>query len=353
MDLRSVLGLGGPILRSTGPGLSSGIGALNASIRGDGPGSRDHCRTTFVLVEELLTILRGFALVLKLSGHGRRALTAQGCEFGWSWPYVQSASAPVIRDAIVVVNNNCAVIDIRDAGDIDAVDGAVVVEVISVPIAAVIAVTGVAESIVDTAVEADVQAPEAAMKAVAAAVEAPVTGGPERTVVGRGAPSSGNPVVAAGTPAPVAGGPEIIGLGSLRLLVDGERWWRRIGIFGGLVGFGQQVVVVLVALFGGVGLILSLRLILRLILGGRSGWGCSLGSILLSTLLVLALGADSQDPCGCGLRGGLLLAVVDRGQIGVGRIGTGVISDGGRVGGIVAAGDSDCASESCNPYGKA
>ena len=49
----------------------SGIGPRKAGLRGDGPGSGDHGRAALVHVVELLTVLRGFALVLDLSRHGR------------------------------------------------------------------------------------------------------------------------------------------------------------------------------------------------------------------------------------------------------------------------------------------
>jgi hypothetical protein len=171
-------------------------------------------------------------------------------------PNVEAASAAVVGDAVAhVAILDRAAVDVVDTGG-DAVDGAVVVEVISVPIPAVIAAAGVAEAVVDTAVEADIAAPVAAMKAPAVAKEAPVAGGPEGAIVGGSAPGAGNPVVAAGAPGPVARGPEIVGIGGLGLLVDGElRGWL-VGVILRLdVGIGVELVVVLGVLIAGVGLI--------------------------------------------------------------------------------------------------
>jgi hypothetical protein len=134
-----------------------------------------------------------------------------------------TAAAAVVGDAIVIaagaVDDYSAVINVGDAGDVDAVDGAVVVEVMSSPIAAVIPGTGIAEAIRNAAIEAYVLAPVAAMEEIAATIETPVGRSPERSVVGRGAPYPGDPIVACGGPAPIAGGPEIVGRGSFGLLI--------------------------------------------------------------------------------------------------------------------------------------
>jgi hypothetical protein len=103
-----------------------------------------------------LTIAGSFALVLKLGRHRRNSGTAHRCNFSRSWPHVDSASAAVVGHASVVVDDDRAVVDVGDASDIDAIHGAVVVEVISIPVAAVVTHTGVAEAVVDATIEADV-----------------------------------------------------------------------------------------------------------------------------------------------------------------------------------------------------
>ena len=327
-------------------------GALNARLRCDGAGGGDHGRAAFVYVVELLTVLGGCTLVLKLGRHGRDTGSAIGYQLRRLWPYVEAASAAVIGDAVVdgrVVDDDGAVVDVGDIRDIDAVDRAVVVEVVSVPVAAVIAVAGVAEAVVDATVEADVLAPEAAVEAVAATVEAPVAGGPESTVVRGSAPCAGDPVVAGGDVAPVTGSPEVVGFGGLGLLVDGQRRRRLGGVVGWLtfVSIGTELVVVLRVLsrlIAGVGLILR----------GRSGL-FSRGGVLFGALLGRGLGACPQDARrGSWSRSGGWLAVIDLRRVGVGRVRPGVVwgGCGVGVGSLVAAGDSCGSDESGKTDGK-
>jgi hypothetical protein len=175
----------------------------------------------FVYVVELLAVLCGFALVLDLGRHWRRAWSAEGLDLGGPRAHVNAASAAIVGDAGDVVHDDGAVVDVVDAGDIDAVDGTVVVEVIASPIAAVVAIAGVAKAVVNAAVETDVQPPVATVEAPAVVIPTPVAGGPESTVVGWSAPRAGNPIVAGRTPVPVAGGPDIVRRRGLGLLVFG------------------------------------------------------------------------------------------------------------------------------------
>ena len=172
------------------------VGTTNSGLCGDRPGSRDQSRATPVHVVKLLAILRGLTLVLDLGGHRRSAGTAEGCDLCRPWPYVNAAATAVIGDTRPVIDDHRAVVDMSDVDDVNAVDGAVVVEVVAVPIAAIVAISGVTEAVVYAAIEADMQTPVAAVEAPAVVVPAPVSGRPKRTVVGRGAPCAGNPVVA-------------------------------------------------------------------------------------------------------------------------------------------------------------
>jgi hypothetical protein len=158
-------------------------------------------------------------LILKLGGHRRSTWTAECRDLGWSWTYVDAASAAVVGDTIAGVHDHGTVVDVGNAGDVNPVDGAVVIEVVAVPITAVIAVAGIAETIVNAAIETNMKTPVPAVEAVAVVVEAPIAGRPKCAVVGRCAPRTGDPVVSRRSPAPVAGGPEIIGLGSLGLII--------------------------------------------------------------------------------------------------------------------------------------
>jgi len=314
----------------------------NIPVRDEGPWGGHDCGAALVLVEELLAVLGGFALVLDLGGHGRDSRAAHGCEFGGLRPYRDAAAASVVGDAIVgVVDDDGAVVDVGDAGYVDAVDGAVVVEVVTSPVASVISVADVTVAVVDAAVEADVEAPEAAVEAVAIAVVAPVAGGPEGSGVGGGAPGSGDPVVADGGVHPVAGGPDVVGCGGFGLHVDGQRGRGLFGLEGLLAGVYVVLVVGVVLVFGlgfglGVGLVL-------LGLGWCSGLVSGLG-VLLGSLLALVLPAGGKGAGGCGLGryGGerlLRLAGVYGSQVGVGWIGAGVVGCDDSVGGLVAAGD--------------
>jgi hypothetical protein len=262
-------------------GTVSGIWPREAGLGGDGPGSGDHGRTASVDVVELLTVLRSFALMLDLGGHGRSSWTAHGSDLSRLRSDGDAASAAVVGDACVVVHDDGSVVDVGDV-DVDPVDGAVVVEVVAVPVAAVIADTRVAEAVVNATVEANVETPEAAVEAPAVVVPAPVAGGPEGAVVRGSAPCAGDPVVAGGTPIPVSGSPNIVWRGGFGLLVDRQRRRRLVGVFdrGSLAFF--------VELLGGLSVLIGLILIRR---GRRSGF---LRRVLLVTLLGRwGLGANS------------------------------------------------------------
>jgi hypothetical protein len=311
----SRLGWAGFGLSRTNFGLSRAVsrsGAGESRLRGDRPGGCDDGWAASVDVVELLAVLCCFALVLDLSGHGRDSGTAHGFDFGWPRSVSDAASASVVGDAGVVVDDDRTVVDVGDTR-VDAVNGAIVVEVIAVPVAAVIADAGVSEAVVDAAVEADVRAPEATVKAPAVAIPAPVAGGPEGAIVGWSAPGAGDPVVAGGSPVPVAGGPDVVGRGGFRLLVDGQGRRGLVGVFdGGSFPF-------CVELLGG------LRVLIGLVLIGRGRGGLLgrilLGRILLGTLLRLGLGANSEDCTpGCRCRNRQRLIVRDWRHVGVCRV---------------------------------
>ena len=244
------------------------VGARNAGLCGDRSWSRDQRGTAFVHVVELLPVLRGFALILNLCRHRRSARSAEGGNLRRTGPHSDPATTAVIGDAGPVVDDHSAAVDVCDVDNVDAIDCPVVIEIISIPIAAVVAITGVAEPVVDAAVEADVQAPIAAVEAPAIVVPAPVTRCPESTVVRGSAPCAGDPVIARRSPAPVARGPDVVRRGSLRLLIFRQLRRRLIGIFDRL------------RLAVGVELLVGLSVLVGLVL---IGWGRS--SLLRSRLL--------------------------------------------------------------------
>jgi hypothetical protein len=263
------------------------IGTCDAGLSGDGPRGCNHGRTTLVDVIELLTILRGLPLVLNLGRHGRNARTAHSCDFGCLWPHGDAASATVVSDTIIVVHRDGAVVDVSDSRAY-AIDGTVVVKVISVPVPAVIAIAGVAEAIVDASIETNMKAPETAVKAPAVAIPTPVARRPESSIVGRRAPRTGDPIVAGRSPIPITGCPDVVGSRSFGLVVDGQ--WRRrfVRVFDRL------------RLAVSVEFIESLRVLIGLVLIGwwRSALllrllGAGLRWILFDTLLGLRLRADA------------------------------------------------------------
>jgi hypothetical protein len=333
LSLRTLVGLAGPGELGWASGgfrrASVGVGSGYAGLSGDGTRGGDHGGTALVDVVELLSVLGGCALHLDLRGHGRGARSAIGCDLGGLRADVDAAAASVIGDAGVVIDDYGAVVDVGDVYA-DAVDGAVVVEVVSVPVAAVIAVSGIAEAVVDASVEADVETPVAAAPSPTVVIPAPVAGGPEGSVVGWRAPCSGDPVVAGGSPVPVAGGPDVVWCGSYGLVVDGERGWGLVGIFDGR---GLAVLVELVV---------GLSVLVGLVRSERwSGWGSGWGGVLVrgrrQSLLghLLGLGTESHGLVGSG-SGGDWLCVVNRGQVGVGGVRAGVIQSGAG-GGVLAA----------------
>ena len=300
----------------------SGIGPREAGLGGDGPRSSNHGRAASVHVVELLTVLRSFALVLDLSGHGRNSWTAHGSDLGRLRSDGDPASASVVGDASVVVDDYCAVVDVGDVGA-DAVNGAVVIEVVAIPIAAVIADASVAEAVVDASVKTNVKAPESTVEAPAVVIPAPITGGPKGTVVGRSTPCAGDPVVAGGTPIPVAGGPDVVWRGGFGLLVNGQ--WRRR-----LVGvFDRRGLAFFIELLGGLSVLIGLIRIRR---GWRSGLlsrGLRRRILLVGLLGRWGLGANSENRTlsdGGGSGGGLV--IVDRRHVSGGGIGARIV--GGR-----------------------
>ncbi len=109
----------------------------------------------------------------------------------------------------VRVHHNSAVIHVVHDADIYVVDRAVVIEVASAPVAALVAVTCVAIAVVDAAIVADVLAPIAGVIPVGIIPIAPVARGPQCALVGSLNPCAGNPVVAVWRPGPVPGRPDI------------------------------------------------------------------------------------------------------------------------------------------------
>ena len=115
------------------------------------------------------------------------------------------------------------VINVPDNPDIDVIDGAVIVEPPASPVAAVISVAGITETVVYSAVEADQRPPVALMPDIKAVAPSPVPGGPERAGKGSRHPCARHPVVAEiRIPGPISRRPNIAGSGAKGLDVNGD-----------------------------------------------------------------------------------------------------------------------------------
>jgi hypothetical protein len=167
-----------------------------------------------VLVEELLPILRRFALHLNLRLHRCITLLMQHRNLGGPWPYLDAAASTIEADAIhdpvihhLVVDVDIACIHVVNHVNIHAIDGGVVAEVVMVPIAAIIAISGVSKAVIDATVEPDMQAPESVVEAIPSPIESPVARSPQSAHIRRCNPASWNPVITHRAPRPVAWGP--------------------------------------------------------------------------------------------------------------------------------------------------
>ena len=138
--------------------------------------------------------------------------------------------AAVVTDTAVVyvVDHDLAVVDIRDAMHVDMIDLAVVVEAIALPIAAVVSRADIAKAIIDPAVIAYLAAPIARVPAIDVADKSPIPRRPECADERRHDPGAGHPVIPAMINRPIARRPDIPGTGNHRLIVDGQRRWRRV-----------------------------------------------------------------------------------------------------------------------------
>jgi hypothetical protein len=211
-------------------------------------------RLAVILVVGKLRVLGRLLTSGTLCSDGSGVALVHGSDFCRAWLNVYAAVAAVVADAVgglrgvmdVVVDNGALVV-IADAGAYVG-DGAVVIEVVSLPVASEEAEADVAEAVIDATVEADVRTPVSAVEAVVSAAPAPVGRCPESAIVGWRNPLAGNPVVAVVAPRPVAGSPEIVGVGSGRLVVFRK---RRRGLVGGdgdflVCGSGAGLVVAVV-----------------------------------------------------------------------------------------------------------
>ena len=148
----------------------------------------------------------------------------------------------VVHDRVVIH------VVVVDGGCVDVGDGAVVHEVVVVPVATVIAVAVIAVAVRNAAIVADVRTPVALVEAEDAAEDSPKSRCPERAGIGRRDPDAGDPIVAAGLGiAPVARGPLIAGFRAGGLLIFRQRRGRLLGLQALFPSTGVAVLVAIIA----------------------------------------------------------------------------------------------------------
>jgi hypothetical protein len=174
---------------------------------GQRAGRYQRLRTAVVYRGKLRTVGCGLVHVLNLRRNRRYALLVQHCQFGRRRPNVESAGAAGIAHFGSGVIGDVVVVYIANDRGIHIVDGAVVVERTSVPIAALIAAAPITEAVIDTAIVANVRTPIAVAPEIAPANERPIRRRPERADVRSNDPCSRNPVITAGSVSPVTGSP--------------------------------------------------------------------------------------------------------------------------------------------------
>ena len=193
----------------------------------------DHMIGTAMIRTGILSFVSGgSALILQLCLHWRSVRLVHRRQLRRPRRHTDTARATVVTHMGVVVVGDRAVIDVVHHSDVDVVDGAVVVEVASTPIAALVAVANVAKAVINPAIVANVLAPISGVIAVGIVPVSPVAGGPERALVGSLDPRAGHPEITVRRPGPIAGSPDVAVAGILWLVVDEQRRRRLVsGIF--------------------------------------------------------------------------------------------------------------------------
>jgi len=151
------------------------------------------CRPTVVLRERLLRVVHGLLADCRLRCNRSHMAFMHGSHFLRARLNRYAAVSAVIADAVGglhavmnIIDDDIVLVDVVDDIDIHIVYVAVVIEVISLPVAAEVAEADVAEAVIDAAVEADVRSPVTTVEHVVAAVVSPVGWGPKSAVVRRG-----------------------------------------------------------------------------------------------------------------------------------------------------------------------
>src|SRR5580698_11381236 len=149
--------------------------------------------------------------LLVLRRHRGKMPIARCRFFGSGGRSSNSAIASVVADVVDGYVVDGGVVSVVNVGDVDIVDGAVVIELITLPASAFVTVAEVTETVVDAAIKSDDRPPIAFMEGVAVVVPTPVRGRPIVAGLRHHNPCAGHPVVVAvtGIVRPVAGRPDV------------------------------------------------------------------------------------------------------------------------------------------------
>src|SRR6516164_5048417 len=179
-----------------------------------------------IVVERQRWIFRRHLHVLRLLRSRRHVLLVGGGNLLRRLLGRRAAGTAIVAHVGGVVDDDSLVVDVGDLHVRDVVDGAVVKESAAAPIAALVALAGIAEAIGYAAVEADFWAPIAFVKRIDAVVPAPVSRRPQQPWLRRQYPRARHPVIAGVViPGPIAGRPDVTWRRDWRLIVN--RQWRR------------------------------------------------------------------------------------------------------------------------------
>lgn len=139
----------------------------------------DRLRLAAVDGNELCTVGAGGNPVLLLDPQLRQTWLPQSSHFCSGRRKIYTAAATAVAHAVVSRDvGHIGDVGVVDDGRIHVRDLAVVVELVVIPIPAVVAATDIPVAVVHAAVVADVAAPKATMPSIASRIVAPVSGSP-------------------------------------------------------------------------------------------------------------------------------------------------------------------------------
>ena len=183
-------------------------------------------RTAVVNGSALIRITSSASLLLHLLSNGSESPLASCSQLLIRRTGDDSALSAVVTDLAVVIYDHSLVVNVGDVHNVDVIHVAIVIEIPTAPVTTVIALAGIAISVVNSAIEPDRGTPVTRIpdKRRVDRAPSPIARRPQSALVRRRHPSTGNPVVpVARVPGPIARRPEIARTGAHRLGIIRER----------------------------------------------------------------------------------------------------------------------------------